>query len=51
MKGTVHVFNADILNAKYFPRISGGLLQLSLRQTLNHHLNNGGQNLPCHTSD
>lgn len=49
MKGTVHVFNADILNAKYFPRISGGLLQLSLHQTLNHHLNNGGRNLPCHT--
>lgn len=33
MKGTVHVFNADLLNAEYFPRISGGLLQLSLRQT------------------
>ena len=36
MKGTIYVFNADILNAKYFPRISDGLLQLSLRQTLNH---------------
>ena len=38
----------DILNVKYFPRVSDLLLQLPLCQTRSH-LNDGSLNLPCPT--